>query len=272
MEILIPNHFKDDFELFDYVAEIQNRICLMTENKIKVYLLDEDFLRNGIGIFLLACLNALGVQNDKEVSVYCNFPSSVWDENRNLMNFFRIQTKMDVVNLIERNISKQIPIKATETVKDILVSLLGEVYNNAVEHSESDYIIGNCYDDRDNSGRCCFFCYDAGIGIIESVRRYFTIDKDSSFREYEKSSKLLKWALKKGNTTKNPPRGVGMDWLLEFARINFGYIRICNENIVFEQNTNGKTTYKKLNNNFCGLFFEMHIMEDANAIYKLKGE
>lgn len=32
-------------------------------------------------------------------------------------------------------------------------------------------IIGNCYDDSDNA-RICFFCYDASIGIIESVRRY----------------------------------------------------------------------------------------------------
>ena len=66
---------------------------------------------------------------------------------------------------------KQIPINATERVKDTVVYLLGEVYNNAVEHSESKYVIGNCYDDRDNA-RICFFCYDASIGIIESVRRY----------------------------------------------------------------------------------------------------
>ena len=178
------------------------------------------------------------------------------------MNFFRLQTQNDVVKLIEENIPKQIPIKAIEIVKDILVSLLGEVYNNAVEHSESKYIIGNCYDDRDNA-RMCFFCYDAGIGIIESVRRYFKRENDLSFREYERSSKLLKWALQQGNTTKTPPRGVGIYWLLNFAKENAGYVRICNENVVFEQNTESKTIYQKLNNNFCGLFFEMHIMEDS---------
>ncbi len=271
MEIVVPNHFKDDFEVLDYVAEIQNRIYQTPESRIKISLYNENFLRNRIGIFLLACWNTFGAQNDKEVSFYCNFSPSVWDEKINLMTFFRLQTKTDVVKLIVENISKQIPINATERVKDTVVSLLGEVYNNAVEHSESNYIIGNCYDDRDNA-RMCFLCYDAGIGIIESVRRYLKIEDDKSFREYERSYKLLKWALKQGHTTKTPPRGVGIDWLLNFAKENSGYVRICNENVVFEQNTEGKTTYKKLNNNFCGLFFEMHISEDLDSIYKLKGE
>lgn len=63
----------------------------------------------------------------------------------------------------------------TEKLKDILVSLIGEVYNNAYEHSGSKYIIGNCYnetnDNNDNSSMC-FYCYDTGIGIIENVRRF----------------------------------------------------------------------------------------------------
>ena len=73
------------------------------------------------------------------------------------------------------NISKQIQIKATERVKGTVVSLLGEVYDNTVEHSESNYIIGNCYDDRDNA-RMWFFCYDANIGKMSNfLQRPFSI-------------------------------------------------------------------------------------------------
>ena len=100
MEILVPYNFKDDYEVLDYVAKIQNIIYHTPEDKIKITLHNADFLRNRIGIFLLACLNAFGVQNDKEVRFYCNFSSSVWDEEINLMNFFRLQTKNDVVKLI----------------------------------------------------------------------------------------------------------------------------------------------------------------------------
>ena len=274
MEIPVPNNFENDFDVFDSVADIQNKICLAEETEIKISLPNADLLRNRAGIFLLACLNAFGVQNNKNIIFRCNFSSVVWYEH-NPASFFQLQNKNDVIQIVSENISKRIPVQMTEKLKDILVSLIGEVYNNAMEHSESEYIIGNCYnetnDDSDNS-RMCFYCYDAGIGIIENVRRYLRIEDDLSFRRYERSSKLLKWALKQGNTTKKPPRGIGIDWLLNFAKVNSGYVRICNENVLFEQNTEGKITYQKLNNSFCGLFFEMHIMEAPDVIYRLKGE
>ena len=143
-----------------------------------------------------------------------------------------------MIQIVSENISKRIPVQMTEKLKDILVSLIGEVYNNAMEHSESEYIIGSCYNENNNdsgNSRMCFYCYDAGVGIIENIRRYLRIEDDLSFRRYERSSKLLKWALKQETITKKPPRCVGIDWLLNFAKVNSGYVRICNENVLFEQ-------------------------------------
>ena len=274
MEIPVPNSFENDFDVFDSVADIQNKICLAEETEIKISLPHADLFRNRIRLFLLTCLNAFGAQKDKNIVFRCNFPSYAFDE-RNLATLFQLHTKDDVVQIVSANISKRIPVQMTENVEDRLVSLIGEVYNNAVEHSESEYIIGNCYNEAQNDedvSRMCFYCYDAGIGIIESVRRYLKKENDVRFHEYDINSRLLKWALKKGNTTKQPPRGVGIEWLLNFAKANSGYVRICNENVLFEQNTAGKITYQKLNNNFWGLFFEMHIMEAPNVIYRLKGE
>ena len=275
MEILVPNDFANDFDLFGSVADIQNKIYLAEDNEIKVSLPNTNLLRNRTRLFLLACLSAFGTQKKKNIIFRCSFPSYAWDE-RNLASFFQLHTKDDVIQIVSANISKRIPVQMTERVESRLVSLIGEVYNNAVEHSESEYIIGNCYnetnDDKDNS-RMCFYCYDAGIGIIESVRRFLEREYPNLFYAYRtQNAKLLKLALKKGFTTKQPPRGVGMDWLLEFAKVNSGYVRICNENVLFEQNADGKITYQKLNNSFCGLFFEMHIMEDTDTIYTLKGE
>ena len=54
----------------------------------------------------------------------------------------QLRTKDDVVQIILANISKRIPVQMTESVEDRLVSLIGEVYNNAVEHSESEYMSG----------------------------------------------------------------------------------------------------------------------------------
>lgn len=274
MEIPVPNSFKNDFDVFDSIADIQNKICLAEDTEIKISLPHADLFRNRIRLFLLTCLSAFGAQKDKNIVFRCNFPSYAFDE-RNLATLFQLHTKDDVVQIVSANISKRIPVQMTENVEDRLVSLIGEVYNNAVEHSESEYIIGNCYNEAQNDedvSRMCFYCYDAGIGIIESVRRYLKKENDVRFHEYDINSRLLKWALKRGTTTKQPPRGVGIEWLLDFAKANSGYVRICNENVLFEQNPEGKIIYQKLNNSFCGLFFEMHIMEDPDVIYKLKGE
>lgn len=274
MEILVPDSFASEIEMFEAVAEIQDKICLTTDDEIGISLSNSYLLQNQLGLFLLVCLNAFGAQKRKNIVLRCSFSSYALDD-RDLASYFQLHTKADVISLVTENISKRIPVQMTEKLSDILVSLIGEIYNNAVEHSGSDYIIGNCYNEsgsKENDSRMCFFCYDAGKGIIENVRHYLKIEDDVSFHRYGRNSKLLKWALKKGNTTKKPPRGVGIDWLLNFAKVNSGYVRICNENVLFEQNTEGKVTYQKLNNNFCGLFFEMHIMEDPTAIYRLKGE
>ena len=278
MEIPVPNNFENDFDVFDSVADIQNKICLAEETEIKISLPNEDLLRNRTGLFLLACLSAFGTQEEKNIVLNCNFPSYIWDESNfaSIFQLLRLPTGNDVIQLVSENISKRITLQMTEKLKDILVSLIGEVYNNAYEHSGSKYIIGNCYnetnDNNDNSSMC-FYCYDTGIGIIENVRRFLKREYPNLFHAYGKQNeKLLKLALQRGFTTKQQPRGVGINLLLEFAKVNSGYVRICNENVLFEQNTEGKITYKKLNNNFCGLFFEMHIMEDPDAIYKLKGE
>ena len=274
MEILVPDSFASEIEMFEAVAEIQDKIFLTTDDEIGISLSNPYLLQNQLGIFLLLCLNAFGAQKRKNIILRCSFPSCAWDD-RDLASYFQLHTKADVISLVTKNISKKIPVQMTEKLSDILVSLIGEVYNNAVEHSGSDYIIGNCYNEsgsEENDSKMYFFCYDAGKGIIESVRRYLHKDQDALFQEYGVSARLLDWALKKGNTTKQPPRGVGIDWLLGFAKSNSGYVRICNEHVLFEQNSDGAATYKRLEKKFYGLFFEMHIRETPEVIYRLKGE
>ena len=143
MEIPVPNSFKNDFDVFDSIADIQNKICLAEDTEIKISLPHADLFRNRIRLFLLTCLSAFGAQKDKKIVFRCNFPSYAFDE-RNLATLFQLHTKDDVVQIVSANISKRIPVQMTENVEDRLVSLIGEVYNNAVEHSESEYIIGNC--------------------------------------------------------------------------------------------------------------------------------
>lgn len=271
MRIDVAEIFIDGVETFEIVAKIQNQILSATDSNIEIFLSDGKLFYNRVGVFLLACLTALGTQYDKKIEFHFNVSSSLWDKS-NPPSYFQLETKENVIQLVSENISGKIPIQMSENFKEILVSLIGEVYNNAVEHSERKYTIGSCHNEYNDISRLCFSCYDTGIGIIENVRRYFGKEFDGKFHDYDISRKLLRWALQKGHSTKAGSRGLGIDMLLEFARLNSGYVRICNENVLFEQNAYGEIKYQKLDDKFQGLFFEMHIVEDPKAIYKLKGE
>lgn len=271
MKIDVVENFIDGVETFEIVSKIQNQIFGTGDDEIKIFLSNGDLFRNRVGVFLLACLTAFGTQHGKRIKFHFDVSSSVWDKS-NPASYFQLETKEDVIMLVSENISRRIPIQMSENFKETLVSLIGEVYNNAVEHSEGKYTVGSCHNEENDVSRLCFSCYDTGIGIIENVRRYCGKESDSEFHDYNISRKLLKWALQKGNSTKAGSRGLGMDSLLEFARINSGYVRICNENVLFVQNSDGEVNFQKLTNKFQGLFFEMHIVEDPNAIYTLKGE
>lgn len=272
MEINAPEKFLNDFDIFNFVAEMQSKISNAQVENITIHFPNGNLFENKIASFAQACLFAWGLQKLKKVNFKFDAPATVWDK-KNPENFFQFINDKDVITLISNSVYPNIPIQMTDKFEEILVSLMAEVYNNAVEHSEGDYIIGNCNNYNNNGkSQMCLFCYDTGIGIIESVRRYLDKTEADEFHTYKSNARLLEWALREGNTTKQPPRGLGMEWLLDFAKLNSGYVRICNEDVLFEQNAEGIMSYSKLENPFNGLFFEMHIVESPNVIYKLKGE
>ena len=70
-----------------------------------------------------------------------------------------------------------------------------EIYQNAVIHSESDIGVFVCGQSFPRKKRLDFTIADAGIGIRETVRRYFENDRIGSVRS-------MQWALAPHHTTK----------------------------------------------------------------------
>ena len=83
---------------------------------------------------------------------------------------------------------------------------------------------------------------------------------------------MLEWALKRGNSTKGGPRGLGMSMLLDFAKVNHGLVTICDQNILFQQIETGKRSYHIMPEPFRGCFFEIEIVDDPDRRYMLRGE
>ena len=131
-------------------------------------------------------------------------------------------------------------------------SKIFEIPNNALTHSNSkEGII--CHGYYKNKNTFTFSIYDLGIGIPQSVRNY--IKKDIN------SIDALKWALEKGNTTKESdyPRGIGFTLLEEFRKEFKGKISIITEDILYAAREDGNTNFIKLNKIVKGTLFTLRI-------------
>ena len=83
--------------------------------------------------------------------------------------------------------------------------------------------------------------------------------------------------MKKGNSTANfnnsvddtIPRGLGLELLRSFAKLNQGAIRICSDNVLYINDHNGDK-YHLMEEKFIGTLFEMDIIADNDHRYIIK--
>ena len=141
-----------------------------------------------------------------------------------------------------------------------------EVYQNAIVHSESELGVFVCGQFFPQQHRLDFTIADVGIGIRETVRRYFNDTRISSLP-------ALKWALKPLNTTKRGPHpgGLGLEFLQKFAGLNEGKIQIASRFGFYELNCD-KETFAKMEADFPGTAVTIGINTADEGVYFLKSE
>lgn len=119
--------------------------------------------------------------------------SSIWNMKNNIP-LTKIRNEKDATEIIRRMIELSQLKKLDTEKKNLLQSRLFEISSNALTHSHSELgIICNGY--YNNKKTFIFSIYDLGIGIPNSVRKF---KKDENIVSID----ALKWALKKGNSTK----------------------------------------------------------------------
>lgn len=198
MEITTSRKFSKGKSAFENIARLQNQIC-GSKDKDVIISFKESKRYGQSFIFLLGCLTMLGAQEDKNVKL--RLPErlehkfrgmSILDYEKHSTNgahsFFQIKDANDLIGLIQDNI-QGVPIEMSDKLTETMVSLIAEIYNNARDHSQSNYIIGGCYRKsrtKSHSHRFSLSCYDAGIGIIESVAGYLLYPSDitKGYRRY----------------------------------------------------------------------------------------
>lgn len=141
-----------------------------------------------------------------------------------------------------------------------------EIYQNAVTHSESDVGIFVCGQFFPKQNRLDFTIADAGIGIRETVRRYFENDRIGSVRS-------LRWALAPHHTTKRGrlPGGLGLQLLKDFTRLNGGKIQIASR-FGFYEYSDGDENFRKMSADFPGTAVTIEVNTADESTYVLSDE
>lgn len=275
-QISISDSFTVQKPSYNRFAKIQEEIATCEDQEIKINI----DIKNRFGytfVFLFSTLPYLVEKYNKSLKFFCNkksflllkklgfIPKNIIYESGTDYNCLLqrsaiiIKEKQDIFNLV-REITYEAPVKMSEELSALFISKAGEMYNNAIEHSQGK-VIGSKYF-RNQKGVYCFSCYDTGIGIPAKVL--------SSQKGIKTSKDAFKWAMVPGNSTVlgDIPRGLGMGLLKSFANANDGTIRICSGNVLYIYK-NSEEAYYELNHTFDGTLFEMDIIADNNRKYIL---
>lgn len=263
---------------FDRIAKLQNYIIKSKKKEVTIRIRSNG--RIGLTfVFMIATFYTIAKENGKQLHLFLGnkiYPLykriQVEDTNRDGQfigpGFQKIVDEEDIIRLVTQ-ITTQAPVELDERVADILVSKIGEMFINALDHAQAKSVIGGKY--FKHQKRFCFTCYDDGVGIPSNVKKFFN---ELGIKMSDDVS-ALKWAMQYGNTTKmldtketNVSRGIGLSTLQSFIKANDGALRICSGRALYILNSNGEHYYQ-INNEFRGTLFEIDIITDNKHRYIL---
>lgn len=153
----------------------------------------------------------------------------------------------------------------TSGVRGKLQECFTELFLNCVEHSETRHGVFVCGQFDRTAGVVKLSIADAGIGIRE---RLWRSKKEPSV---VLSGEAIRWALRRGSTTRDIPGGLGLDILLEFIRKNSGRLVILSDAGCFECGENGEVT-EELEYSFPGTLVTVAINARDEKSYYLRTE
>lgn len=116
-------------------------------------------------------------------------------------------------------------VHVSDKLRDAIVGRVWEIYANAFEHGQSPTGIFSCGQHFPSRHELKLTVVDFGVGIPSNVRMFFSNDpRAESFG----AANCLKWAFRRGTTTKpsGTGRGMGLDLLKDFVKINRGKLEI----------------------------------------------
>lgn len=262
---------------FSRIAQMQLVIAENPNKELEFYIKNKDRLGKTFA-FLIACLPLLADSQGKKLRLFVDDKIYNTLDEMDVVDFYankgkmfkgtekagfrRIREDEDIIRLVTE-ITRSAPVEFSDKLAEIMVSKFSEMFNNALEHGNPKCVVGGKYSKNYNT--FCFCCYDSGDGIPAVVNKYLTSKQLSSLDD----AAAIRWAMEPGNSTGGKyrsSRGLGLDILNRFAKLNGGIIRICSGH-TYCRWKDGQMSNFLLTEKFHGTLFEMEIIADNNHKY-----
>lgn len=151
-------------------------------------------------------------------------------------------------------------ISISDSLRDGIVGKVWEIYANSFEHAQSPIGVFSCGEHFNSTNELILSVVDFGTGIPSKIRDFLKLDPRLTTIQ---SSALLRWACIQGNTTvTDVPRGMGLNLLKEFVKVNNGSLEIYSEDSYAIMDKNGEQ-YHDLPKKFNGTIVSIKLICDA---------
>jgi hypothetical protein len=197
------------------------------------------------------------------------YPSSGWDGNSIP---YREDHSLDMNEIMDYLTYSWIGkgwVHVSDKLRDAISERMWEIYDNAFEHSETQIGVFSCGQHFPSQEELVLSVVDFGLGIPAKVRTFAGIDPRSKDLP---ADACLRWAFTRGKSTSQEgiARGLGLDLLKEFVRVNQGKLEVySNEGYALIDKDGERFTNR--NTSFEGTVFHITLRCDEN-LYRFADE
>jgi len=163
-------------------------------------------------------------------------------------------------------------VHVSERLRDAIVGTMWEIYNNAFEHSGTQVGVFSCGQHFWKKNDLILTVVDFGNGIPSNVRSFFRKYVAPELVSQLSGAGCMKWAFERGNSTcvGDVARGLGLDLLKEFVRINQGKLEVYSNESYAIIDKDGEH-YDDLGISFEGTVVHITLRCDEN-LYRFRDE
>lgn len=156
------------------------------------------------------------------------YPSPGWDGNSIPYREDRALDMNGIMDYLTYNWIGKGWVHVSDRLRDAIAGRMWEIYNNAFEHSGTEIGVFACGQHFWRQDDLILSVVDFGRGIPANVRTFLRQYVDENLVAKLTGATCLKWAFERGNSTctGGVARGLGLDLLKEFVRLNQGKLEV----------------------------------------------